>query len=169
MQHWYAVQTKPRQETVAEENLRRQAFHTYFPRIKRPKHRRGTWQQSVEPLFPGYLFLQVDVEREDVAPIRSTRGVVGLVRYGNRLSPVPDQVIEDLVHSQPGDDAPIEMTKMFRRGDPVTLIEGPMAGLVAIFKAHTGQERVILLLEMLGRTNPIVVSHNQILPAESRL
>jgi transcriptional antiterminator RfaH len=52
MQAWYAIYTKPKQETVAEENLQRQGFETYLPWIKHPKRRRGKWLDVTERLFP---------------------------------------------------------------------------------------------------------------------
>jgi len=36
---------------------------------------------TVEPLFPRYLFIRVDPARCSTAPVRSTRGVSGLVRH----------------------------------------------------------------------------------------
>jgi len=33
MKQWFAVYTKPRKETLAEEYLRRQEYEDYFPRF----------------------------------------------------------------------------------------------------------------------------------------
>jgi transcriptional antiterminator RfaH len=76
--------------------LRRQAFDTYLPLIRLPKRRRGKWEEVIEPLFPRYLFLHIDASVVSVAPIRSTRGVVGLVRFGEMPVPVPEAVIDFL-------------------------------------------------------------------------
>lgn len=47
-EHWYAVCCKPRHE----ENLLRQGYRVYLPRIRNAHHRRGQWLDKVEPLFP---------------------------------------------------------------------------------------------------------------------
>ena len=52
MKEWYAVHARPRQEAVAELNLKRQGYRTYLPRILLRKRRRGKWARVVEPLFP---------------------------------------------------------------------------------------------------------------------
>ena len=79
---WYVVATKLRQETVALQNLKRQSYEVFLPQITLRKRRRGKWQEVIEPLFPGYLFVALEAGVDDAAPIRSTLGCVGLVRFG---------------------------------------------------------------------------------------
>ena len=81
---WYAVCCKPRQESVAEDNLLRQGFHVYLPRIRIRQRRRKQWLDAVEVLFPRYVFIRIDPLRRSTAAVRSTRGVVGLVRFGGQ-------------------------------------------------------------------------------------
>ena len=86
---WYLVQTRPRQEARAEENLQRQAFECYRPLIERG-------QGSSEPLFPGYLFIRLDHLQDNWYPIRSTRGVARIVAFGGQPTPVQDALIGEL-------------------------------------------------------------------------
>jgi transcriptional antiterminator RfaH len=158
MKHWYAVQTKPRQESTAELQLQRQHYETYLPKILLRKHRRGKWTKVVEPLFPRYLFIQVDPGQDSLAPVRSTIGVAGLVRFGQDLKPVPNAVIEYLkqaenpdTHQHHADDWP------HRPGDAVEVLEGPFAGLTGIFQGGSGEDRAMLLIELLGRQNTVGV------------
>ena len=167
MSVWYLVQTKPRQEQVARENLERQRFGTYLPTLVNARRRAGRWRRVVEPLFPGYLFVRIDPGHDDVGVIRSTRGVVGLVRFGTRLLPVPDAVIDSLLCAQGGDEqAPIDTTALFEEGDPVCFVEGPLAGREAIVCARTGTERVAVLLTLLGREQRVEVSPHVLAPSK---
>lgn len=165
MPAWYAVQTKPRQEQVALANLSRQHYRGFLPLISVPKRRRGRWQESIEPLFPGYLFASLDLCREDTAPIRSTRGVVGLVRFGAGPRPVPAQIIERLQAADAAGDGVIRREQAFSEGDPVEIVSGPLAGLRGIFLAKSGAERVHVLLDLLGRGNRATVSRHEITAA----
>ncbi len=165
MLNWYAVQTKSRGERQALENLNRQGFVTHLPLIKAARHRRGRWQGTVEPLFPGYLFVQLDLGRQNAAPIRSTRGVIGMVRFGTEPQPVPHAIMRALLEAQAGEGSAIDPDSLFKAGDRVTLVEGPMKGLTAIVQAKTAQDRVLLLLDLLGRENRVTVSRHQIVPA----
>lgn len=165
MARWFVVHTKARLEQVAKEHLARQTFETYLPTIRSARRRRSRWHSAVEPLFPGYLFVRLDTAAQSVAPIRSTRGVIGLVRFGNELQPVPDQVIEALATTHQGDEqTPIDPTSLFSKGDPVQFVDGPLAGMTAIFEARTGAERVAVLLSLLGRTKEVNVSPHSIAP-----
>jgi transcriptional antiterminator RfaH len=162
-ERWYAVSCKPRQEAVAEENLLRQGFHVYLPRIRIRQRRRGHWLDAVEVLFPRYIFIRVDTMRRSTATVRSTRGVVGLVRFGGQPAVVPDAVMaalrqrEDAASGLHEDKRPL-----FKAGEAVKLVEGPLAGLEAIFTQQDGDKRVILLLELLGKVNKVTVSRDWI-------
>ena len=158
MLSWYAVQTKPRQEAIAELNLERQGYQTYLPKILLRKRRRDKWTRVVEPLFPRYLFIQVNTKQQSLAPVRSTLGVTALVRFGHLLRPVPDEIIDFIrqaedpdTHQHHADEWPHQL------GDEVQVLEGPFAGLTGIFQAQTGEQRALLLIDLLGRQNPITV------------
>jgi transcriptional antiterminator RfaH len=165
MKCWYAVQSKPRQEAVAEEHLKRQGFTTYLPRIRLRKHSRGKWVLTQEPLFPRYLFIQCDPSVDNTAPVRSTRGAVGLVRIGSDLRAVPDEVIaflmqgeDDTEHLRYDDSWP------HQPGDWVKVLEGPFAGLEGVYQQPIAESRAILLLELLGRENSVAVDMESLSP-----
>jgi transcriptional antiterminator RfaH len=161
VERWYAVCCKPRQEAVAEENLQRQGFHVYLPRIRIRQRRRGQWTDAVEVLFPRYIFMRVNPLRRSTATVRSTRGVVGLVRFGGKPALVPDAVIEALLQRE---DAATGLHQDNRpplsAGEAVKLVDGPLAGMEGIFTQHDGHKRVIVLLELLGKANRVTVSRD---------
>src|SRR5512140_3205972 len=72
---WYAILTKPRRETLAEDNLRNQGYDVYLPRLQIEQRRNVRWITAVEPLFPRYLFVRAANARQSFAPVRSTPGV----------------------------------------------------------------------------------------------
>ncbi len=162
MSQWYVLQTKVRNEAVAVQNLGNQGFETFLPMLRVQQLRRGRWQSVCEPLFPGYLFIELDLERQNTAPIRSTRGVIGLVRLGATLQAFPQPLLSSLKQAQALTGGVIEPAKVFESGDEVQLVSGPLAGMKAIFKARNSQERVVLLLNVLGNETQISVSTNLI-------
>ena len=163
MKHWYVVQTKPRKEQEAEENLRRQGFETYLPWMQRVRHRRNRWTKVIEPLFPRYLFVYMDMQQVSVAPIRSTRGVSGMVRFGQHIQPVDPQVIEFLQSREdPESGCYVAQVKPLARGDKVEIREGPFEGLVGIYEQSSGEGRAIVLLNYLGGENRVSLPRQQI-------
>lgn len=156
---WYVVASKPRQEEIARENLDRQGYQTFLPRLSMNKRRRGGWATVIEPLFPGYLFVYLTLGEDDPAPVRSTVGCVGLVRSGKALVPVPDSIMAPLLKLG---EAPQQRDAGFAPGDLVSLEDGPFVGLVAIFEMNRGADRARVLIELLGRQQRVEVGINQL-------
>ncbi|HFC29569.1 MAG TPA: transcriptional activator RfaH, partial [Oceanospirillales bacterium] len=93
MKQWLAVHSKPRQETIAEENLARQGFEVYCPKIQIERKKRGKRIKVIEALFPRYLFVKFKSGHDSATSIRYTRGVTQIVRFGNELAIVSDDII----------------------------------------------------------------------------
>jgi transcriptional antiterminator RfaH len=165
MEAWYAVHAKARQERLAAEHLTRQHYRVYLPLLRSPKRRRGLWRDAIEPLFPGYLFIRLNLRLHNTAPIRSTHGVTGLVRFGGEPRPVPEELVERLLTAETDPEGTILQEHLFQSGDRVEIASGPLAGLKAVFLAASGQERAHLLLDLLGRNNRVVVSRHQLVRA----
>jgi len=148
---WYLVYTKPRQEGVAQDNLVRQAYVVYLPRVRLMRKRQGRQVAVIEPLFPRYLFIHLDTQNDNWSPIRSTFGVASLVRFGSEPAKVSDEFISHL-QSQEGQDGLHEWAEpKMKVGDRVRVSEGPLKGYEGILLTKSGQARVMLLLEMLGK------------------
>lgn len=165
-EHWYAVCCKPRQEGIAEENLLRQGYRTYLPRICHTRRHKGQWVSKAEPLFPRYLFIRIDPTQRSIAPVRSTRGVCSMVRQGGIPAVVPETVIEAVMQrADAGSGLHRDERPLFHAGDPVRLVEGPLAGLEGLFNEADGEQRVIVLLELLGKANRMKVNRDWVVPA----
>jgi transcriptional antiterminator RfaH len=163
---WYVVCCKPRQESIAKEHLQRQGFEVYLPRISARQRQRNRWVDSIQVLFPRYLFIRADRRRQSTASVRSTRGAVGLVRFGVEPAVVPDQVIEAIIaREDAATGLHIKACPEFRVGEKVTMLEGPFAGLDGVFAREDGVERAILLIELLGKASRVRVSRDWIVRA----
>lgn len=165
MKQWFAVYTKPRNEQEARCQLESQGFETCLPLIRVQKKRRNSWQEIVEPLFSRYLFIRADPSLQSIAPVRSTLGVVDLVRFGTEIRPVPETVIEKLRASAGGDaGVPPQRDPLFKQGDRVSVTDGPFQGLEAIFQEPSGERRALILLELLGRINRLRIGIDSLSP-----
>ncbi|MEX0449289.1 transcription/translation regulatory transformer protein RfaH [Spiribacter sp. 221] len=149
MKRWYAVYCKPREDERAELHLDNQDFEVFRPKHRVRRKRQGGMTTLIESLFPRYLFIHLDDVSENWAPIRSTRGVAGLVRWGDRIPAVPDPIVDCLrlnvdevgcIPTPPAD---------YKPGDRLRILEGPFAGLEGVFYTRKGEDRVMLLLEIM--------------------
>lgn len=165
MSTWYAVVCKPRCEARAELNLINQGYEVFLPRLAIQIRRDGKWVDSVEPLFPRYLFLTTRNERQGLSPVRSTLGVSDLVRIGGQPATIPEEVIESLRERQDPATGACAKRSLFQPGAHVQFRAGPFAGLDGVFNVDAGEDRVFVLLEFLGKINKVKVSRDWLVPA----
>lgn len=152
---WYLVHTKGRQEDTALTNLQRQNFRCYMPMLYVEKVRRGKPTVVAEPMFPSYVFVQLDGtgNGQSWSPIRSTLGVRELVKFGGHPAKVDTNLItglherEQLQQSNP--------KALFAAGDKVVITDGPFAGIEAIYQTTDAERRSMILLSMLNKPVPM--------------
>lgn len=156
--HWYLIYTKPRQEKCALENLERQGYRCYLPLLPKETIRRGALALSDEPLFPRYLFINLaqDFMAKSWSPIRSTKGVSRLVRFGAEPAKVDDALV-DLLRAN---EASLleEPVRLFTPGERVRFTEGPFAGIEGVYQMTDGDRRVMVLIELMSKPVPVQVA-----------
>lgn len=164
---WYLLKAKPRREQSASDNLENQGFDAYCPSIAS----KGSSLKE-EILFPGYIFLSLDVKDLDrYHKIRSTRGVSEIVRF-NRITrklfadgrisvkgsdlhhllpqPIPCgetmiQQIKDMVQFLQNGRA--EGKNLFAKGDNVTICNPLYEHLKATFIKGISVDRGLILIQ----------------------
>jgi len=160
---WRLVHTKPRQEFIATENLERQGYTVYLPILHRRKHKSGKLADVREPLFPRYLFIHLTAGLDDWGPIRSTIGVSGLVQFGMEPVRVPDDIINDIKSREGEDGYHHEQAPEYKQGDKIHIADGPLSGCEAIFQTKLGEERALILLDIIGKATQVTVPKDYII------
>lgn len=78
MAKWYVMYTKPRQESVALDNLQRQNYTVFYPQARVLKRKAGKGSTAVvEPLFPRYMFVRLEVGVDDFFQIALNQRLYG--------------------------------------------------------------------------------------------
>ena len=160
--NWLLLQVKPRQEMRALENLERQQAQCYCPKIQVEKLRRGKRIQVEEALFPGYLFINSRPQQTGLTytSIRSSRGVSKIVGFGTEPVIIPAALIEQLKLRENigltwAEDLP-------EAGDKINITEGLFKGLQALYSHADGQQRAIVLINLLHQQIPTSLANTQI-------
>ncbi|MDB9752707.1 transcription/translation regulatory transformer protein RfaH [Oceanospirillaceae bacterium] len=161
--NWLLLQVKPRQEMRALENLERQQAQCYCPLIQVEKLSRGKRIQVEEPLFSGYLFINAQPELNGLSytSIRSSRGVSKIVGFGAAPIVIPQSLIEQLKLRESNGLA-WKAENVPQAGDKVNIIEGPFKGLQAVYSHTDGQQRAIVLINLLHQQAPTSLANTQI-------
>lgn len=154
--HWYAVQTKPRQEDRVLYWLhQRCSLPVFLPKVERLQRRQSRRVTIVEPLFPSYVFVRMKLEPEPWHIVKWTPGVRLIVCTGEVPTPVPSEAME-LLKDRYGESDVLQWRPVFRAGEPVRIVHGPLAGLEGILERPCSRgDRVRVLLSLLGGTTPV--------------
>ncbi|MBL3824575.1 MULTISPECIES: transcription/translation regulatory transformer protein RfaH [unclassified Marinobacter] len=150
---WYALQYKPAQGDRALQHLQNQGITCFYPKITVEKIRAGKRTKKLEPLFPGYLFVNLEQSDPVWAKLRSTRGVLRIVGFANKPAAIGDDVIH---HIKDGLDSVAEQGGI-KPGQAVQLHEGPFEGINAIFQSYDGEARAIVLINFMQKQQKVKV------------
>ena len=163
---WYVVHSQPCREFKAQFQLQRQGFRTFLPRFaKTTRHARKLSTVSAA-LFPRYLFVALDLERDRWRCVSGTFGVAGLVMGKELPTAVPVGIVEGLVAACTADGF-MDLSEKFALGDRVRLLTGPFVDLVGQLTRIDGAGRVTVLLRLLGGEVPVSVSRAALMPAHA--
>lgn len=166
MKQWYVIHTQPRSEEIALKNLEAQGFEVFLPRYNRVRRHARKTEVILSPLFPRYIFVALDVDAERWLTVNSTRGVAYIVRLQGRPTPVPEGIIDQLKNTRDAKEiVPLECLEIFKQGASVEILEGAFSGHKGIYEKMADDQRVQLLLNLLGRDVKISVSVHEVVAA----
>ena len=160
---WYAVQCLSNREFVAAAHLRNQGFTTFLPCQRKTRRHARKFDFVRRPLFPGYLFVQLDVARDRWRSVNGTFGVAKLVGNSEAPSAAPVGAVEAIRAACDGLDV-IRVGADIVPGDTVRVAWGPFSDLIGRLERLDGASRVCVLLELMGRRASVVLSREQIVP-----
>jgi transcriptional antiterminator RfaH len=150
---WYLVHSAPNREELAFQQLTRQKFTGFLPKlVKSVRHARRI-QTKLAAYFPGYLFVQLDLARDRWRSVNGTFGVAYLVGPGELPQPVPVGVVEALLSCS--DDRGVITLGEFQRGQRVRMTAGPFAEQIGVLDRLDATGRVRVLLEIMGGLTPV--------------
>ena len=165
---WFCLRTHVKHEHVAARHLRQiEHVEVFNPRIRFARATRTGAMWIVEALFPSYLFARFAWEI-DLARVSYSPGVSGVVHFGARWPTIPDAVIDEL-RSRLG-PADVHVLKDVAPGDAVQIAGGILHGLEAVVtQVMPGRQRVLVLMDFLGRQTAVELPLNRVAKLEVRL
>ncbi len=149
---WLLAHTHPHSEQRAAAHLARQGYETYLPRyLKRRRHARKL-DVIAAPLFPRYLFVNIETTARRWRSIQSTFGVSRLVLSGDTPALVPKAIIDSLQGCE-DENGFVKLNRRapFSAGDRVRILAGAFMDSLGLYEGLGDRERVSILLDLLGR------------------
>jgi transcriptional antiterminator RfaH len=159
MNRWFLIYCKPNQEARAENNLVRQGYTIYRPTVSviNKTTTKGQKNTKSKSLFPRYLFININVEQQSVAPIASTLGVVQIVKFGNKLASASERLINELKINEQKRLTEQASPSKPSKGDVVYIDTHGFEQVKAIYCNPCGDERAMILMSILGNESRVSV------------
>lgn len=159
---WFLFTCKPREDDRAEQNLINQGYTCYRPMITLEKKRAGKRVIVEESLFPRYIFVQLPDNTGNWRALMSTRGIANVVRFGEHPTVIPQALIDEIKANEQHLNQPETTQSDLKTGDKVRITSGPFEFLEAIYQQSKGEDRVIVLLNILQQPQLIELTPDQI-------
>lgn len=152
---WYLIKTKPKSEVIALKNLNNQGFECYLPMIKVERVIKNKIEVKELPLFPRYLFIKLDdgFASKSWTPVRSTKGVSNLVKFGEAFAKVHEDLVEIIKFREFQEQSKI--CPLYKKGQILKILKGPFAGFESIYQGMDAEMRVITLFEFMRK--PLII------------
>ena len=161
MLNWYLVQLKPNGHRLAKVNLERQGFKTFLPLQNVTTRSAHKFVDRHVPLFPGYMFVELDTAQNAWRKVNSTLGVARIVSLGGTPTPVPNDIVNEFI-SRCDNDGILRPTLGLEVGQDVQVLRGPFANFVAKVEEISPDQRVWILIDLLGQSSRISVTKDAI-------
>ena len=155
---WYLAQCKPNAAQIAVRNLENQSFGTFLPLQEITKRKGRIFQRQIRPLFPGYLFVQIDPDQGPWRQVNSTRGVTRLVRLGAEPSVVPNEIVQTLI-ARCDTQSILRQTSetQLHAGNQAQVTQGAFSGFIATISEIEPNNRINILIEIMGQTTKVAI------------
>ena len=160
---WFILQFKSNSHHLAAKNLNRQGFETFLPLHDATSRRLSRFINTSKPLFPGYMFIKFDRAENEWHKINSTYGVSRLITFNSILKSIPTILVDHLMkrYDLSGKLLPI---KKLKKGDQVTVLNGPFANFIATVEEYEADQRIWILMDLMGRKTKIHTSSDALQP-----
>jgi transcription antitermination factor NusG len=162
MKEWFALYVRANHEFVTSGELQKKSIETFLPSVRR-------WRQWADrkklidfPFFPGYLFVHIRPNSEELLSTLKTRGAVSfVVTEPGHPSPVPPEEINSLkILVEHGEE--FDFCPHLKEGQPIRIKRGPLNGAQGILLKKERQYMFYISVNLLGRNVGIKINSDDI-------
>jgi transcription antitermination factor NusG len=164
-ERWFVARVHPNRENSAQFNLTRLGFRSFAPRLKRTIRHARKSRDVLAPLFPGYIFLILDLSKDRWRTVNNTFGVASLIMGAERPMPVPEGVVEGLLVAENFGPVRLDSESDFEIGQQVRILSGPFTDALCRLVHLDDNGRVRVLLELMGTEVTAQLDRSRIAPA----
>ena len=157
---WFIAQIKPNSYRSAIQNLERQGFQTFLPKMEITHRKENKFVVKNAYVFPGYMFVCFDPHSITWTKINSTYGVSKILTFNKKPAVISSDLILELKNRYEINSNPSQKEKL-QKGDSIKFYAGPFADLIAKVESVDEKNRIWILLEAMGGYRKLKLQKNQ--------
>ena len=127
---WCIAQIKPNSYNSAIQNLERQGFETFLPKMEITQRKENKFLVKNVYVFPGYMFVCFDPNIITWTKINSTYGVSKILTFSNKPAEISSDLILELKNRYEINSKLTQKEKL-QKGDSIKFYREPFADLIA--------------------------------------
>ena len=160
---WIVARNKPNQDKIALINLERQNFEFFQPTFKTMSRIKNKFREIIKPIFPGYIFIAINLEEKNWHKINNTRGISNIIVFGNEIPLICCELIEELKYR-------FSLNNTQKAADPLEIginaeiTNGPFAQLIGKIDEIDADQRIWILLDILGTQTRVSINKLNLIP-----
>jgi len=169
---WYVVHTYSGYENKAklalEDAIRRSGLDARFGEVLVPTEKvvevkDGQKKTTTRKVFPGYMFVNMEIDNETWHLVRSTPKVTGFIGGGRNPPPVSDDEVARITNQMTEDEEKPKPVVNYERGEEVRIIDGPFASMSGkVDEVNAGRAKLRVMVSIFGRTTPVELDFTQV-------
>ena len=158
---WIVARNKPNQDKIALINLERQNFELFQPTFKTISRVQNKFKEIIKPVFPGYIFIAINLEENNWHKINNTRGISRIIVFENKIPFICSKLIEQLRYRFSLNNAP-KAADPFEIGMNAEITNGPFAELIGKIQEIDADQRIWILLDILGTQTRVSINRSSL-------
>jgi len=143
---WFVAHTRPRREKKLVEHCRRNGIAATLPCCKTVHKYRGKTVVFQKPVFPGYVFLQLEGEHRNL--VRQNDHVANLLEVFDQQT--FGRQLEDILLALES-DLEVRLAPAIGEGMRVRIKSGPLRGVEGWVEQRYGRAMVLLRLDFISQ------------------
>ena len=146
---WFIAQIKPNSYHKATQNLERQGFETFLPKMEVTQRQKNKFVVKSVYVFPGYMFVCFDPHIITWTKINSTYGVSKILAFNKKPSEISSNLILEMEIRYKINSNSTQKEKL-QKGESIKFSSGPFTDLIAKVESVEEKNRIWILLEAMG-------------------
>lgn len=169
---WYAVRTYSGHEKRVKEALEHEIEHAgvghkikqiLVPSENVVEMRNGKKRIRNRVFFPGYILIEMDMDKETKYLVENTMGIISFIGPQNKPQPLREEEVKRILGEVDEKRGKTSTAAPFRVGDPIKVIDGPFndfSGFVQ--EINQEKQKVKVMVSIFGRATPVELDFLQV-------